>query len=42
MKAKKIKEKKKLNKPTIFFLCLFLGFVLGIIIGLGLQEIIYK
>jgi hypothetical protein len=40
MKAKKIKQ--KLNKPTIFFLILFIGFVLGIIIGLGLQEIIYK
>ncbi len=40
MKVKKIKTKKKieLNKPTIFFMCLFLAFCVGIIFGLILKN----
>ena len=38
MKKKK-KRNKKLNKPTIFFFCLFIGFVSGTILGVGLNEI---
>lgn len=37
-KNKKIK--KKMNKPTIFFLCLFIGFASGTILGLGLNQIV--
>ena len=40
MNVKKIKAKKKkeLNKPTIFFMCLFLAFCVGIILGLILKN----
>ncbi len=33
------KKKKKLNRPTIFFLCLFIGFASGTILGTVLNEI---
>lgn len=37
---KKEKDKKKMNKSTIFFTCLFIGFVSGTILGLGLNQIV--
>ncbi len=37
-KKNKIKKKIELNKPTIFFMCLFLAFCLGIVLGLILKN----
>ncbi|MGL5204844.1 MAG: hypothetical protein ACRC63_01180 [Metamycoplasmataceae bacterium] len=37
--SNKNKEKKKMNKPTIFFTFLFMGFAAGTILGIGLKQI---